>query len=212
MILLNLTQGTPEWVAARVGVISASMAAKALDTLKSGAPSAVAVDYCARIAHEILCGESCDTTFVNDAMRRGTNLEGDGRMEYEARTGRVVLESGFAMSDCRRFGYSTDGLVESDGLIEIKCPASPTKVQAMWATGDVSEYVHQIQMGLWITERRWCDFVMYDPRLAAIGRDLYVKRIERDEAFIEKMVKGLYAVRDRVDERVRMMREAECFI
>lgn len=208
MKLIDVAQGTPEWFAVRVGVISASNAAKALDTLKSGAPSAIATNYHARIAHEILSGQVCDETFVNDAMRRGSALEPDARLAYEVRTGHVVLESGFAMSDCRRFGYSTDGLVGRDGLIEIKAPDSPAKVQAIWATGDVSEYVHQIQMGLWITERAWCDFVMYDPRLEAIGLDLYIKRIVRDEPFIEKLAAGLYAVRDRVDERVRMMREA----
>lgn len=208
MILLDVLQGTPEWHESRIGVITASEARVALSRLKrSNELTADARAYVARIALEILSGESQDTAFVTKAMQRGIELEPEARAEYEIRTGRTVLESGFAMTDCRRFGYSTDGLVGKDGIVEFKCPVAPEKILDIWEFGDLSEYYHQIQMGLWITGRRWCDFVMYAPQLRAIGMDLYVKRVNRVDEFIRSMVDGLYEVRDLVDKRVKSLRK-----
>jgi len=58
----------------------------------------------------------------------------------------------------------------------------------MFRTGDVSEYLHQMQTGMWLTGRKWCDFLMYVPDLANVGKDLYTKRIPRDDEFIDSMV------------------------
>lgn len=124
-------------------------------------------------------------------LERGHTMEEIARRQYEARTGLFVTEAGICITDDGKFGYSTDGLVDTDGLIEIKAPIDSIKILAMLRTGDTSEYDHQMQGGMWITGRAWCDFIMYVPDLAAVGRDLFVKRIYRDEAFIEKMVTQL---------------------
>ena len=191
MILIDAVQGSAEWLAARVGVITASRAKDACKMLKNGDPAEVAIAYAAQIALERVSGVRCDETFVNAAMRRGTELEPQARAAYEADTGILVLESGIVLTDDRVFGYSTDGLIGSDGLLEIKCPSSPRVVCSMWRDGDVSEYMHQIQMGMWITGRKWLDFVMYDQRLSCVGKSLFVKRIDRDETFIEQLEVGL---------------------
>ncbi|MCZ3114852.1 YqaJ viral recombinase family protein, partial [Acinetobacter baumannii] len=91
-------------------------------------------------------------------------------MAYEAATGLLAMESGVVLTDDRLFGYSTDGNVGADGLIEIKCLASAEAIVDMWRTRDMSEYMHQMQGGMWITGRKWCDFVMYCPQLAPIGK------------------------------------------
>jgi exodeoxyribonuclease (lambda-induced) len=200
MILVEAAQGSAEWLAARVGVITSSRAKDACKTLKNGDPAEVAIAYAAQIALERVSGVRCDETFVNAAMRRGTELEPQARAAYEAETGNLVLESGIVLTDDRAFGYSTDGLIGADGLLEIKCPSSPKVVCSMWRDGDVSEYMHQIQMGLWITGRKWLDFVMYDPRLEVVGKALFVKRIERDEAFIESLEIGLLRCAKLADE------------
>lgn len=206
MIVLELEQGTEEWHQARVGVITASCAKDATETLKkTGEPSDKAIRYAAQVAMERVAGVPCDDTFVNFAMRRGSELEPRAREAYEIETGQAVYQSGIVLTDDRRFGYSTDGFVGLDGCVEIKCPLSPLVVIRMWQTGDLSDYIHQIQMGLWLTGRRWCDFIMFDPRLESVGKSLYVKRIARDEAFIEKLEADLLAAMKRVDEFVAVL-------
>ena len=206
MILIECTQGTPEWHEARLGVITASRARDACDKLKSGQPSKSALALAAQLAMETVAQVSCDDTYVNFAMKRGQDLEPHGRMAYEATTGNLVQESGIVLTDDRRMGYSTDGFVDAKGVIEIKCPNSPLVVVNMWKTQDLSDYMHQMQMGLWITGRHWIDFVMYDPRLEPVGKDLFIRRVERDEAFIEKMELDLLAFMRLVDENVAALR------
>lgn len=124
-------------------------------------------------------------------LERGHTMEEAARRQYEARTGSFVTEAGICITEDGIYGYSTDGLVDNDGLIEIKAPIDSTKILTMWLTGDTSEYDDQMQGGMWITGRKWIDFIMYVPELAAVGKDLYVKRIYRDEQYIESLVADL---------------------
>ena len=200
MIYIDAKQGSEDWHKARVGVITASRCKDACDRLKNGDFSQKALGYAAQIAMERITGTSCDDTFVNYAMRRGAELEAEARMAYEAATGNFAQEVGIYLTDDRLFGYSSDGLIGEDGLLEIKCPLSPLGVLSVWNTSDLSDYVHQMQKGLWITGRKWIDFVMYDPRLAPVGKELYINRRFREEEFIDKMVQDLLTFNDKVKE------------
>ena len=209
MKLIQCTQGTPEWFAARAGVITASKFAEAVSTLKNGTPTQASKDYAYRVAVERIYGETTEDTFVTWEMRRGTELEPYARIAYEARTGNLAQESGVVLTDDGLFGYSTDGLVDDDGLIEIKCPNSARKLVEMWETGDLSEYEHQIQGGMWITGRKWCDFIMYAPQLEPVGKHLYIKRVERNDDFIEDMESKLWEFARRVQTHINnLKREA----
>lgn len=200
MIAINCEQGSADWHAARLGVITASRAADACDKLKSGMWSQKALGYAAQVAMERVAQVACDDTFVNFAMRRGTELEPHARLAYEEHTGQLVQEAGIVLTDDSLFGYSTDGFVGHDGMVEIKCPLSPIVVVTMWKDHDIASYRHQIQMGLWLTGRKWCDFIMYDPRLASVGKELFIEHIERDETFIEKLEVDLMAFAGLVSE------------
>lgn len=205
--LIECAQGSQEWLEARTGVITASRFKDAVDALKNGTPSAKSVSYAAQVALERISRTPSDEGFTTWQMRRGTELEPKARMEYEFRTGNLASESGIALTEDGVFGYSTDGFVGDDGLIEIKCPASPEKIVAMWATGDLSEYIHQIQGGLWITGRKWCDFIMYCPQLDPVGKQLFLRRVERDDNFIDDMVEKLLAFKVRVDANEEILRK-----
>lgn len=198
MIFVEAPQGTDAWYQARVGKITASCFADAVSvmqknsaTRKVGDPTAVAERYAADLAIERISGKPHGEPVKAWVLERGHEMEVRARMLYEARTGAFITESGICLSDDGIFGYSSDGLADDDGLIEIKAPIDSIKIMDMWRTGDTSEYDHQIQGGLWLTARKWLDFIMYVPDLAAAGKDLYVKRIYRDEAFIDKMVQQL---------------------
>lgn len=198
MRFLEVQQGTAEWLQARAGKITASRFADAVSvcTRKSGErnvgdPTAVAERYAADLAIERISGKPYGEPAKAWVLDRGHEMEAHARRFYEARTGSFVTESGICIDDAGHFAYSSDGLVDDDGLIEIKAPIDSLKLLAMWQTGDTSEYDHQMQGGMWITGRKWCDFIMYAPDLANVGKDLYVKRIFRDEAFIDAMVARL---------------------
>ena len=178
------------------------MARVACETLKNGEPTQANKDYAYRVAVEQIYGETTEDVYQTFEMRRGTELEPVARICYEAKTGNLAQESGIVLTDDGVFGYSTDGFVDDDGLIEIKCPNSARKIVEMWQTANLDEYIHQIQFGLWITSRKWCDFIMYAPQLERVGKHLFVKRVERDEDFIETMEAQLVSFYKRVQSHV----------
>jgi hypothetical protein len=214
MKFIECAQGTPEWHAARAGLCTASRFADAISTTtkasgkrKAGDPTAVAERYAADLAIERAIGGPFGIPPKAWMMDRGHELEKQARMRYEETRDTLVTvtEAGICVTEDDLFGYSSDGLCDDDGLIEIKCPVASDKIIEMWATGDVSEYEPQMQGGMWITGRKWCDFIMYVPDLAGVGKDLYVKRIYRDDAFIDAMVAQLVRFQSMVDGFVKVL-------
>lgn len=211
MIFINCEQGTDAWFAARAGVVTASMFSTACDVLKPAKgetgprPSQKNIDYAYKVAIERIYGGTTEDVYQTFEMRRGTELEPYARMSYESISGNLALEAGIVLTDDKIFGYSTDGFVDEDGIIEVKCPNSARKICQMHIEADLSEYIHQIQGGLWITGRLWCDFIMYAPQLENVGKQLFIKRIVRDDDFIEKMESQLWVFEQRVQTHLEIL-------
>lgn len=206
MILIVCEQGSDEWRAARAGVITASKASVACDTKANGAPTAKCLDYADLLAIERVSGSPSDEGYNSWQMQRGRDEEPAGRARYETAHRVYVSESGLVLTDDRKFGYSTDGFIGDDGMLEIKSLVGARAVMAIWRDGDLADYMHQMQFGLWITGRKWCDFVLWCPQLESVHKALFVKRIDRNEEFIEKMEKGLVGFLKRVDDNERALR------
>ena len=213
MKFIEALQGSAEWLQARAGCITASNFSAAISVLtrtsgekRAGDPTDAADKYAGTVALERISQRPYGEPVKAWVLDRGHELELIARVRYESRTGLLAEEAGVCKTDDNWFGYSTDGLVDDDCLIEIKCPIDPNKIAAMFKTGDVSEYIHQIQGGLWITGRTWCDFIMYVPDLVSVGNDLYVKRIYRDDDFIDSMVDQLMKFRSTVQQRESLFR------
>ena len=215
MRFIQCIQGTPEWSNARSGVITASRFADAVAKLtrasgerKAGDFSGVSDRYASDLAIEIISGKPYGEPPNAWTLKRGHELEPLARIAYETRTGNIAEEAGVVLTDDSAFGYSTDGLVNpvgageivesSEGLIEIKCPVDSQKILAIWRDGDLTEYMHQMQGGMWVTGAKWCDFIMYVPDLSAVGKDLYIQRVLRDDKFIETLELDLLAFHRRV--------------
>lgn len=214
MIFHHVLGGTPEWHQIRCGAITASRVSDAISLMtragtegrKIGDPTAAADRYAADLAIEIVSGKPFGEPAKSWVLERGHEMEAKARRKYEVSRKAFVTEAGICKSEEGRFGYSTDGLADDDGLIEIKAPIDSDKIMRMLATGNVSEYMHQMQTGLWITGRKYCDFIQYVPDLESVGKDLYIKRIHRDDAFIDDMVIELYRFQKMVDKRVEILR------
>lgn len=191
-LILNSPQGSQEWLTDRCGAITASMFSECRNKLKSGANkgdfSAKAKSYAFKLAFERISGELLDDPqFQPWQAKRGQELEPEARLAYEAKSLNLVEQAGLALTEDRLFGASVDGLVDEDGSVEIKCFLAPDKLKAILLDGDISDCIDQVQGGLWITGRQWCDFILYCPQLEKIGKALTVKRIERDDNYISAL-------------------------
>lgn len=183
--MLELVQGTQEWLAVRCGKVTASRVADVVAKTKSG-PSASRMNYMAELIAERLTGLPAER-FTNTAMAWGTEKEPDARAAYEFYRGETVKEVGFVLHPgIDDSGASPDGLVGNDGQVEIKCPNTATHLETLLGKMVPSKYVNQMQWQMACTGRHWCDFVSYDPRLPEHMR-LFVKRIPRDEGRIKEL-------------------------
>lgn len=190
MIYHQHEQGSEEWLEARRGVITGSRFKDARDRTAKGAMTAKATLYAQDVARERAGGQA-EGAFVNSAMRMGTEQEPLARQAYEARSGNLVEEAGFITTDDAKFGVSVDGLVDDEGIIEIKTMVSSGTLFRAVVDGDHSDYIDQINGALWLLGRKWCDLILWAPDLPA-GR-LTVIRINRDEAAIEALEADLMA-------------------
>jgi exodeoxyribonuclease (lambda-induced) len=172
-----------------------------------GDPTGASDKYALDVAIERVSGKPYGEPVKAWTLERGHEMEGYARMGYEARTGNLASESGVILTDDRKFGYSSDGLVGDNGLIEIKCPVDSVKIMDMLTTHDISEYECQIQGGLWLTGRKWLDFIQYVPALEPVGKDLYYRRVYRDDNFIDEMVDKLMKFEKRVTAFEQMLRQ-----
>lgn len=201
-----MEQGTPEWLQARAGKITASKIADVMAKGKSG-EAAVRRNYRAQIVTEIITGSPAGATFTNDAMRRGTEQEPYARAAYEVKRGVLVDQVGMVLHHSNdRFAASPDGIVGDEGLVEIKCPNTATHLEYLLA-GDVpSDYQPQMLWQMACTGRKWCDFVSFDPRLPD-HLQLFVKRMERDDKRIEEMEEHGRKFFVEVDELIDRLRK-----
>ena len=190
---LKLEQGSEEWLMARRGVVTGSRFKDCRDKLKSGQPSKACLEYARDVARERIGGRA-PAKFQNAAMRTGVEQEPVARAMYEAQTGYMVDEAGFYLSDDDNFGLSPDGLIDEDGVLEIKTMVSSETLFTAVVDGDISAYRDQCLGYLWLLGRQWVDLVLWAPDLEAAGRKgLHIVRIERNEDDIEKLEADLMA-------------------
>ena len=177
MEIINVVQGTPEWFEARRGIPSSSNFDKIVTT--AGKPSKQKEKYMYKLAGEKVSGIS-EETYQNATMQRGSEMEAEARQLYELTKGVEVQEVGFCIEG--GYGASPDGLVASEGLVEIKCPLVATHVGYLLKNKLPTDYFQQTQGQLLVTGREWVDFMSYYPGL----RPLLI-RVERDEVFLKAL-------------------------
>ena len=184
-----MEQGTIEWFASRCGKLTASRVADIIAKTKTG-PSASRENYLAQIVCERMTGKPAES-YSNAAMAWGTEQEPFARAAYESAKDVLVQEVGFVPHpNISEAGASPDGLVGLFGLVEIKCPNTATHIQTLLDQKVPEKYNTQMQWQMACTQRQWCDFVSFDPRMAE-GLQLFIKRVELDPVYIANLEKEI---------------------
>ncbi len=199
-------QGTPEWLQERLGFVTGSRFADVLAKArnKSEPWGQTAVSYALTLAGERLTGMPSQTERF-PATDWGNEQEPYAVAAYEQMQGVTVETAGFvphALVDW--VGCSPDGLVGDDGTIEAKCPFTEREhLRTVWTGCMPDEHKAQVQGGLWVTGRQWCDFISYNPRLPE-SCSLFVSRVERDPEYIAKLSQRIEAFAGLVSEMVEV--------
>ena len=154
-------QYSPEWVAIRSGIPTASQFGRIMTPTKRSY-SSQARAYARELLDQKHRGYSRETN-CSPEMQHGLDMEPEARNWYAFDTGRDVQQVGFCLSDCGRFGCSPDGLVGDDGGLEIKCPQPTTHLEYLDEGVVPSAYLPQIHGSLLVTGRKWWDFLSYCP-------------------------------------------------
>ena len=181
LITLDCEQGSEEWLAARLGIPTATGFENIVTA--TGKKSASYIKYMAELIEESILGGG--DTFKSGFMERGNQLEPQAHAAYEFLTGNDVIQvGGVYLNENRDVMVSPDGLIPSlqKGL-EIKCPKMSTHIRYLLEGGVPTEYVIQVQANLWVTGYDTWDFVSYCPEYQK--QTLYLFTAERDEKLMK---------------------------
>jgi len=209
---IEIEQGSPEWFAIKTGKFSGTrfgdVLAKSKPSKTNPEPRSLKArdDLVWTLASERIQGYM-PSGLTSYSLRWGTENEPKAREAYELATGAFVTQQGFTTHATLSFvGASLDGLVDDDGTIEIKCPKSPQIHLQRFLDGVPDEYVAQIQGGLWVSGRKWCDFISYDPDTDERFK-LLVIRVFRDEAYIKNLEREVLVLEGEVRELIKTLEE-----
>lgn len=203
--VLDVAQRSPEWFAARCGLLTGSRAADMLATIKSG-EAAARRDLRMQLVCERLTGQSQEDGYVNAVMQRGIDLEPAALAAYEAITGDFAQTSGFLRHATLPAGCSLDGHVgDFETIVSLKCPKSATHLRYLRSGGLPTDYVPQMLHELWITGATTYDFLSYDDRFPEALRVFYV-RVTRDEAAVAEYERKALAFLEEVAREVDAVR------
>jgi len=196
MIRYDMPQRSPEWFAVRCGKLTASDAGDMLARIKTG-EAAARRDLRARLVAERLTGQPQSDGYVNDAMQRGIDVEPRALAAYEAMAGVLVSPVGFLAHDTLPAGCSPDGLVNDDGLLELKCPKTATHLGYLRDPSSLAAaYRAQLTHALWVSGRDYIDIMSFDDRLPERLSLVMVRLTEADV----NLVAHAEAVRTFLDE------------
>lgn len=195
-IITSVEQGSAEWLALRLGIVTMSELDCLLVSGKGEAGFGVAAfTYMDQLIGERITGEAAELPFATRATERGHELEGKARELYVAREGAHLDQVAIILN--HGAGYSPDAVIGDCGLLEIKTKLPKFQVGVILANEVPKEHVAQCQGGLWVSEREWIDFISYWP-----GMPMFIKRMHRDEAMIKKIAERVSTFYELLEERM----------
>lgn len=202
--VFECAQGTPEWHACRAGIPTASEFATVMAKGRGGADSKTRGTYLRKLAAERITGNVAQTWTGNAHTERGHEQEPDARKLYAFMRDTDPQQVGFL----RRgpVGCSPDSLIGDEGLLEIKTRLPHLQIELLEAGVMPPEHKAQVQGQLWISGRKWLDFMSYCP-----GLPPFICRVERDPPYmgdIARALRDFIVELDALTARIRSMQEA----
>jgi len=193
-------QRTEEWFQDRLGKVTASR----ISDVMMKPTTAGYQNYAAQLVCERLTGVPTES-FTSAAMQWGTDTEPQARAFYELETGVDVEEVGFIQHPTLEWsGASPDGLA-GNGLVEIKCPNTATHLKTLSGAKIDRKYTLQMQWQLICTDRKWCDFVSFDPRLP-VQMQMHVQRVDRDPELCAEIEAAVVLFLKEIEDTVSTLR------
>ena len=203
----GIEQGSEEWLKIRLGKVTASRVADILAKTKSG-PSASRQNYLIELALQRVTG-TFEQSFTTPAMQDGIDRESQARVLYEVTTSNFVDQTPFIdHPTIVGFGASPDGLVNLDGMCEIKCRANAGHWEVIKSKEIPKKYWIQQQAQLSCANRVWNDYVGYNPNFPDKSK-LFVQRVYRDETFINEMELEIKKFLKEVEEETKRIANGE---
>ena len=178
-IITDIEQRDPEWFKLRIGSIGGS----SISSVVAGGKGKMRKNLMYRLAGEILSGEKYEG-YSNSHMQRGVDQEDDSLAVYEAVTGNEIYQPAIVKASKYKH-YSPDSLCDPNGIVESKSAIPSIHVERIATEKIEGNYYKQIQWGLHICQRKWCDFVSYSPLV--IDMPIWIKRYLRDERLIKEL-------------------------
>ena len=210
-IIKGIEQGSPEWMALRIGKIGGSRVADVLTEGRSGAESLTKRKYKNELIRERLTGRKLDT-YKTPAMQRGIDLEPMARAWYEVKYNIFVDQVAIVLHPTIDGGQcSPDGIVEAtNSLIEIKIPNPENHLDNILTGGkQLEQYYDQVQWQLaCMPEKEFCDLLSYDPEMPDHLQG-FVKRIYRDDEYIQTMQNAVIAFLSEIETIVNNLKEIQ---
>ena len=209
-IIRGIEQGSPEWMALRIGKIGGSRVADLLTEGRNG-ESLTRRKYKNELIRERLTGRKLDT-YKTPAMQRGIDLEPMARAWYEVKYNTFVDQVAIVLHPTINGGQcSPDGIVEAtNSLIEIKIPNPENHLDNILTGGkQLEQYYDQVMWQLaCMPEKEFCDLVSYDPDMPDHLQG-FVKRIYRDDEYIKTMETAVIAFLSEIETIVNNLKEIQ---
>ncbi|PCC31416.1 hypothetical protein CIK74_17225 [Glutamicibacter sp. BW77] len=198
VIFEKIEQGTDEWFEQRRGIVTASVVGL-LITTKTMKPASneTSRGLTRSLAAERITG-FVEPSFTSRDMERG-NLDEPIAREHYSEHYAEAREVGFITReiDGYKIGYSPDGLVGAKGLIEVKSRAQKKQLETFLEDCVPPENMAQIQCGLLVSGREWCDYLSWTG-----GMPMYVKRVYPIPAWQEAIKLALRAFEENAEEMI----------
>lgn len=193
--IFDMDQSSPDWFKVRCGIVTASCFS---DVLSKG-QGKTRKTYMLKLLGERITGQPTES-FNNRHTERGIEMEPEARHLYEFMTDNQCERVGFMRRG--NVGCSPDSLIGNDGLLEIKTKLPHLQCEVLLNDEVPAEHKAQVQGQLWVSEREWVDFVSYWPNMP-----LFVKRVYRDEKYIETLQNEIERFLDELNELETLLKQ-----
>lgn len=190
----KIEQNSPQWFEIRKGLITASQ----FKAILAKGEGKTRKSYMHKLAAEIVTGVP-GKSFRCPEFDRGHAMEAEARSFYSYLADMDLQQIGFVKNGKK--GASPDAFIGDSGLLEIKTQRGDLLIETILKGEFPSEHVAQVQGQLWVTEREWCDIIIYWPAMPP-----FIRRAYRDSFFISKLTQAVDQFNDELQELVERIK------